>query len=110
MNRKLTKRLVMVVLMVMAVALFAQTALAAPAENPVGTAVIFDIGMGARALGMGGAFVAIADDANAIYYNPAGLTYVEGRDVTSLYSSLLGAGNYLGAGYAQKNLGGVGSE
>ncbi|NLJ61169.1 MAG: UPF0164 family protein [Firmicutes bacterium] len=105
MNRKLTKRLVMVVLMVMAVALFAQTALAAPAENPVGTAVIFDIGMGARALGMGGAFVAIADDANAIYYNPAGLTYVEGRDVTSLYSSLLGAGNYLGAGYAQKNLG-----
>lgn len=105
MEKKLKKRLITVALVVMAVTLFAQAAFAAPAGNPVGTAVIFDIGMGARALGMGGAYVAIADDANAIYYNPAGLTYVEGHNVTSLYSSLLGAGNYLGAGYAQKNLG-----
>jgi hypothetical protein len=32
-----------------------------------------DLQMGARALGMGGAFVAIADDATATYWNPAGL-------------------------------------
>ena len=31
------------------------------------------IGVGARALGMGGAFVAIADDGSASYWNPAGL-------------------------------------
>ncbi|MEZ4655325.1 MAG: PorV/PorQ family protein [Candidatus Eisenbacteria bacterium] len=31
------------------------------------------IGVGARALGMGGAFVALADDASAAYWNPAGL-------------------------------------
>ncbi len=105
MKRELKKRLVMVALVAIAVIVLAQTAFAAPAGDPVGTAVIFDIGMGARALGMGGAFVGIADDANAIYYNPAGLTYVEGRNVTSLYSSLLGAGNYLGAGYAQRNIG-----
>ena len=30
--------------------------------------------VGARAMGMGGAFVAVADDATAAYWNPAGLT------------------------------------
>jgi hypothetical protein len=31
------------------------------------------LGVGARALGMGGAFVALANDASAAYWNPAGL-------------------------------------
>ena len=31
------------------------------------------IGVGSRPLGMGGAFVGIADDVTAGYYNPAGL-------------------------------------
>ncbi len=30
--------------------------------------------LGCRALGMGGAFIAVADDPSAIFYNPAGLT------------------------------------
>jgi long-chain fatty acid transport protein len=34
--------------------------------------------IGTRALGMGGAFVGLADDATAIYWNPAGLTNVKG--------------------------------
>ena len=29
--------------------------------------------VGTRAAGMGGAFVAVADDASAVYWNPAGL-------------------------------------
>ena len=32
---------------------------------------------GTRPLGMGGAFTAVADDSNAIFYNPAGLTQLE---------------------------------
>jgi hypothetical protein len=32
------------------------------------------MGIGARAIGLGGAFVSIADDASAVYWNPAGLT------------------------------------
>lgn len=31
-------------------------------------------GIGVRALGMGGAFVSVADDSDAVYYNPAGLS------------------------------------
>lgn len=35
--------------------------------------------MGARALAMGAAFVGVADDASAIFYNPAGLAFQENR-------------------------------
>ena len=43
--------------------------------SKVGTtaAQFLKIGVGARAIGMGGAFVAVADDATAIYWNPAGI-------------------------------------
>lgn len=37
--------------------------------------VFTGIGMGTRPLGMGGAFVAVADDANAVHENPAGMAY-----------------------------------
>ena len=35
-------------------------------------------GLGSRAEGMGGAFVAVADDASAVYWNPAGLAWPTG--------------------------------
>jgi len=35
--------------------------------------------MGARAIAMGAAFAGLADDASAIYYNPAGLAFQENR-------------------------------
>ncbi|MCX5749761.1 MAG: hypothetical protein NTZ10_05925 [Candidatus Saganbacteria bacterium] len=37
---------------------------------------------GARPMGMGGAFTAIADDANAAYWNPAGFAFNPGVDIT----------------------------
>jgi hypothetical protein len=37
------------------------------------------IGVGARAIGMGGAFTATADDITALYWNPAGLAQVYGH-------------------------------
>src|SRR3954470_5013694 len=40
------------------------------------------IGMGARALGMGEAFTAIADDISAIWWNPAGLIHMPHNEVT----------------------------
>ena len=39
---------------------------------------------GARSLGFGGAFVALADDATAAFANPAGLTQLVEPDVTAL--------------------------
>ncbi|MGE5574423.1 MAG: hypothetical protein ACM309_05895 [Bacillota bacterium] len=74
-------------------------------EDPVGTAAMMDIGMGARSLGMGGAFIAVADDAAAMYYNPAGLALIEGRHVTSLYTNQYGVVGYMALGYAQRNVG-----
>jgi len=38
------------------------------------------IGMGARAAGMGDAFTAVADDATAMYWNPAGLVLARGTE------------------------------
>jgi len=40
------------------------------------------VGSGARALGMGGAFIAVADDATAASWNPAGLSYLRLPEVT----------------------------
>ncbi|HDL18306.1 MAG TPA: hypothetical protein ENH29_04575, partial [Bacteroidetes bacterium] len=45
-------------------------------------------GVGARALGMGHAFTALANDASAVYYNPAGLMGVERKEFTTMYSNL----------------------
>lgn len=42
------------------------------------------IGVGARPLGMGGTFAAIADDASTSYWNPAGLVNVTGVEVSSV--------------------------
>ena len=41
----------------------------------------FGVGAGARAVSMGGAFVALANDATASYYNPAGLVQLEKREI-----------------------------
>lgn len=38
-------------------------------------------GQGVRAMGMGGAFIGVADDPTAVYYNPAGLTQTKGTEI-----------------------------
>ncbi len=42
------------------------------------------IGVGARPLGMGGTFAAIADDASTSYWNAAGMTNIQGVEVSSV--------------------------
>ncbi len=45
------------------------------------SAQFLKIGVGARAAGLGEAFVAMADDATALYWNPAGLALLAGTQV-----------------------------
>ena len=47
------------------------------------------ISPGARAAGMGEAFVAVSDDATATYWNPAGLAFQRGREVTIMHANWL---------------------
>lgn len=53
-----------------------------------GQAYFQDAASGARPAGMGAAFVAVADDANAVLYNPAGFTRVPGVQIMGMYSDL----------------------
>lgn len=45
------------------------------------------IGVGARAAGMGEAYVAIADDATAVYWNPAGIARLSGQSISINHTS-----------------------
>lgn len=45
-----------------------------------------DIGYGARPMGMGGAFVALANDAHAVLWNPAGLTRLKSNNATFMWT------------------------
>jgi hypothetical protein len=50
-------------------------------------AEFLDIGVGARALGMGSAFVALSDDVTAAYWNPAGLARLNRLELGFTHSS-----------------------
>ena len=47
------------------------------------------IAPGARSDGMGRAFVAVATDANAVWWNPGGLAFATGHDATTMYTKLV---------------------
>jgi hypothetical protein len=47
-----------------------------------------DMAVGARPAGMGNSFVAVADDVNCTYWNPAGLGVLEHSELTLMYSPL----------------------
>jgi hypothetical protein len=49
-----------------------------------------EIGVGGRAVGMGGAYTAIADDPAAFYWNPCGLGYNKGLRFSGMYADMFG--------------------
>jgi hypothetical protein len=54
----------------------------------VGTGAFLDIPVGARAVGMGGGFAAVADDPTALYWNPAGITQSPGASAAYSFSAM----------------------
>lgn len=73
------------------VALVLVTAFAATNVFAVSEAAVLFllISPNSRASGMGEAFVGLADDVSAIYWNPGGLAFQKGRQFTSMYSKWL---------------------
>ena len=64
-------------------------------------ATFLKIEVGARPVAMGGAFVAVADDANTTYWNPAGLAQLEEREITAMHNEWLEDIRYEFFGYVQ---------
>ncbi|RMG64897.1 MAG: hypothetical protein D6715_09035 [Calditrichaeota bacterium] len=64
--------------------------------SAVGTnaASFLEIGVGARAMAMGGAYVAIANDPTALYYNPAGMVWNENIQVELMHTRWLVGTNF----------------
>jgi hypothetical protein len=51
-----------------------------------------DVGLGARPLGLGGAFAALADDANGVAWNPAGLVQMKRQEALFMHGVYGGLG------------------
>ncbi|MFH1941830.1 MAG: hypothetical protein ABIL68_06970 [bacterium] len=69
-------------------------------------ASFLEIGVGARALGMGGAFCSVGGDGSAFYWNPAGLAFIKRPQISGMYGPQFGSfknplANYHFVGYAQ---------
>lgn len=67
----------------------------------VGGGAFLKIGVGARALGMGGSFTAVADEAGASYWNPAGLDLFHQTKLEATHSRLSLDRNYDTGAFAQ---------
>ncbi len=70
--------------------------------SKVGTtaAAFLEIPVGARAIGMGGAFVGTADDATSLYWNPAGIARLQQREAMFNHTTWIADMSYDFAGVA----------
>jgi tetratricopeptide (TPR) repeat protein len=68
------------------------------------TSPFTEFGFGARAMGLGNAYTAIAADPTAVYWNPAGLDYIYQQSLTFFHASLYVGTNYDFLGYAYPTL------
>ena len=71
---------------------------APPAQATKYAGEFLKIPVGARAIGMGGGFCAVSDDATAAYWNPAGMIYLPYREVIVQHAEKFG--NLLNHDYA----------
>ncbi len=57
-------------------------------------AAFLNIGVGARPLGMAGAYTALGDDINTLFWNPAGLSLTRDKEIGLMYSRWLETVDY----------------
>lgn len=89
---------------------FILTDVGAQLENGGVSSNFTDAGVSARSLSLGGAFVALADDPTAIYWNPAALDYLEYRSGSFYYTGLNfgSSNNFIGLAYPTIEFGAFG--
>ncbi|OGC11599.1 hypothetical protein A3K48_03745 [candidate division WOR-1 bacterium RIFOXYA12_FULL_52_29] len=68
---------------------------------------VLNAGVGARPLAMGGAFTAIADNADAPYWNPAGLGFITSQEITCSQTRLSTDADHYYLSYVTPALGGT---
>lgn len=109
------KRLTLLSLVLLVAALPAAAQSLTNDEEPetiskVGTtaAQFLKIGMGARAVALGGAFVAESNDLSALYWNPAGLAHLRGGAVQMAHTEHIADVNYSTAAFGTR-LGSLGT-
>ena len=76
------------------------SALTAQGAGGLGGTVL-NLGVGARAEAMGGAFVAVANDVSALYWNPAGIGQLREPRFSGLHTEWVGGIRYEWAGFVQ---------
>jgi hypothetical protein len=106
MNRKERQKIIQVLrsllVGIVAGSMFGFAVIGQKADN---VASIFDLGMGARPLAMSGAFVGLADDGNALFYNSAGLGWKEAISIISSYETRPATAGYGGVSASLPHLG-----
>ncbi|MGB7061531.1 MAG: PorV/PorQ family protein [Candidatus Zixiibacteriota bacterium] len=63
----------------------------APAYGAKYAGEFLSLGVGGRALGMGGAFVGVADDVTASFWNPAGLAQLNRKELSFMHAETFGS-------------------
>ena len=96
--------------LIILILLFAVTNIYAISKVGTTAAPFLKIGVGSRAIGMGGAFVAVSNDVTAIYWNPAGIAALPGNEAILLHTEWLAEISYDYAAIAinMRNLGTIG--
>jgi len=74
-------KLLIIIILILSVSLYAQE------ETKYGGAFL-DLGIGPRALALGSAYVAQADDGSGFYWNPAGTAFLARPQVSAMYADL----------------------
>ncbi len=99
---------VIIVLILFASSIYSQSFVSDVSKKGTTAAPFLSIGQGARAVAMGSAFVGVADDPSAIYWNPAGLAKLSGVGVSFDHTNWLAdiKYNFVAASY---NLGDIGT-
>lgn len=69
-----------------------------------GVSSIFSKGMGARQMGLGGAVIAYPQDPTTIFWNPAGMEYLQQKGFSLFYASYLEGASYNFVGYVHPTL------